>query len=53
MAEDCDSGEGENAQIVFAAWEDATCTVTVADQKYHETGTYKISLSVLEDPLLA
>ena len=52
ITDDYDSGKGEDAKIEFTAWENATYTVTVADENWSALGTYKIALSV-QDPLLA
>jgi len=46
IAEDTDSGVGEDAQIVFTANEDATYYLTVFDEGYNNGhGTYKVTLT--------
>lgn len=53
VTEDSDSGAGEDAQIVFTAWEDSIYTVNVLGENFGETGTYTVSLSVSDETILA
>ena len=50
---DNDSGTGDNSRVEFVATESGTYYIAAGAHRWHQKGTYKLSVSELEDDYLA